>query len=183
MLLFTCHSFLSWFPAKQLTKHKPNWFCRFHRKGCNGKNPWVGNVLKIQSKRSCTVSSGQTDRQKERRIMPSLLATTSALARKPCVHTHYVRTNNAKFSGHYVFPRTHNMRAYAQCSHQFPTYYHSTHLGVDFMWSGLNWCGLDFLLERNSISTGSFKLDDHIDYIYGWFACFRDLWMDLLKVM
>ena len=25
--------------------------------------------------------------------MPSLVATTSALARKPCVSTHYVRTN------------------------------------------------------------------------------------------
>ena len=25
--------------------------------------------------------------------MPSLVATTSALARKPCVRTHYVRTN------------------------------------------------------------------------------------------
>ena len=31
--------------------------------------------------------------KKERRIMPSLVATTSALAQKPCVRTHYVRTN------------------------------------------------------------------------------------------
>ena len=47
-------------------------------------------------------------RKKERRIMPSLVATTSAPARKPFVRTHYVRTNNnAKFSGHFVCPRTH----------------------------------------------------------------------------
>ena len=44
--------------------------------------------------------------------MPSLVATTSTPARKPFVRTHYVRTkkkkkNNAKFSGHYVSPRTH----------------------------------------------------------------------------
>ena len=33
-------------------------------------------------------------RKKERKIiMPSLVATTSTLARKPCVRTHYVRTN------------------------------------------------------------------------------------------
>ena len=50
--------------------------------------------------------------------MPSLVATTSALARKPCVSTHYVRTNNAKFSGHYFCPRTHNVRAHALRSHQ-----------------------------------------------------------------
>ena len=30
--------------------------------------------------------------------MPSLVATTSTPARKPFVRTHYVRTNNAKFS-------------------------------------------------------------------------------------
>ena len=34
-------------------------------------------------------------KKKERRtIMPSLVATTSTPARKPFVHTHYVRTNN-----------------------------------------------------------------------------------------
>ena len=41
--------------------------------------------------------------------MPSLVAPTFALQRKPFVRTHYVRTkkkNNAKFSGHYVCPRT-----------------------------------------------------------------------------
>ena len=37
--------------------------------------------------------------------MPRLVATTSALARKPCVSTYYARTN---LSGHYVRPRTHN---------------------------------------------------------------------------
>ena len=31
-------------------------------------------------------------KKKKERIMPSLVATTSALARKPCVSTHYVRT-------------------------------------------------------------------------------------------
>ena len=35
---------------------------------------------------------GKKKEEKER-IMPSLVATTSALARKPCVSTHYVRTN------------------------------------------------------------------------------------------
>ena len=29
------------------------------------------------------------------------------------------RKNNAKFSGHYVCPRTHNVRAHALRSHQF----------------------------------------------------------------
>ena len=29
------------------------------------------------------------------------------------------RKNNAKFSGHYVCPRTHNVRAHAISSHQF----------------------------------------------------------------
>ena len=38
--------------------------------------------------------------------MPSLVATT------------FVRTNKVKFSGHYVRPRTHNMRAHALRSHQ-----------------------------------------------------------------
>ena len=52
-------------------------------------------------------------RKKERRMMPSLVATTSALARKPCVRTQYVYTNNAKFSGHYVCPRTHNVLSHA----------------------------------------------------------------------
>ena len=33
------------------------------------------------------------ERKKKERIMPSLVATTSALARKLCVSTHYVRTN------------------------------------------------------------------------------------------
>ena len=51
--------------------------------------------------------------------MPSLVATTSALARKTCVRTHFFRTNNAKFSGHYVCPRTQNVRAHALRSHQF----------------------------------------------------------------
>ena len=32
-------------------------------------------------------------KKEEERIMPSLVATTSALAWKPCVSTHYVRTN------------------------------------------------------------------------------------------
>ena len=58
-------------------------------------------------------------RKKEERIMTSLVATTSALARKPCVSTHYVRTNNAKFSGHYVYPRTETVRAHALRSHQY----------------------------------------------------------------
>ena len=47
------------------------------------------------------------------------MATTSALARKPCVRTHYVRTNNAKFSGHYVCHRTHNVCVHALRSDQF----------------------------------------------------------------
>ena len=50
--------------------------------------------------------------------MPSLVATTYALARKTCVSTHYVRTNNAKFSGHYVCPCTETVRAHALRSHQ-----------------------------------------------------------------
>ena len=48
--------------------------------------------------------------------MPSLVATTSALAHKPCVRTHYVHANNAKFSGHYVSPRTHAQRLCARNS-------------------------------------------------------------------
>ena len=51
--------------------------------------------------------------------MPSLVATTSTPARKPFVRTHYVRTNNnAKFSGHYVYPRTETVRAHTLRSHQ-----------------------------------------------------------------
>ena len=42
--------------------------------------------------------------------MTSLVATTSTPARKPFMRTQYVRTNNAKFSGHYVCPRTHYVR-------------------------------------------------------------------------
>ena len=33
------------------------------------------------------------ERKKEERIMPSLVATTSTTTQKPCVRTHYVRTN------------------------------------------------------------------------------------------
>ena len=54
--------------------------------------------------------------------MPSLVATTSALAQNPCVRTHYVRTINAKFSGHYVCPRTQNVRAHALHLHQNQIY-------------------------------------------------------------
>ena len=36
-------------------------------------------------------------RKKEERIMPSLVATTSALARTTCVRMHYVRTNERVF--------------------------------------------------------------------------------------
>ena len=50
--------------------------------------------------------------------MPSLVATKSTPARKPFVRTHYVRTNNAKFSGHYVYPRTETVGAHALRSHQ-----------------------------------------------------------------
>ena len=50
--------------------------------------------------------------------MPGLVATTSTPARKPFVRTHYVRTNNAKFSGHYVYPRMETVRAHALRSHQ-----------------------------------------------------------------
>ena len=53
--------------------------------------------------------------------MVSLVATTSTPARKPFVRTHYVRTkrnNNAKFSGHYVYPRMETVRAHALRSHQ-----------------------------------------------------------------
>ena len=57
--------------------------------------------------------------ERKRRIMPSLVATTSTPARKPFVRTHYVRTNNAKFSGHYVYPRTETVRAHALRSHQY----------------------------------------------------------------
>ena len=46
------------------------------------------------------------------------MATTSALARKPCVRTHYVRNNNAKFCGHFVCPRTETVREHALRSHQ-----------------------------------------------------------------
>ena len=55
--------------------------------------------------------------------MQRLVATTSTLARKPCVRTHYVRTkrkkNNAKFSGHYVCPRTETVREHSLRSHQY----------------------------------------------------------------
>ena len=37
------------------------------------------------------------------------------------------RKNNAKYSGHYVCPRTHNMRAHVLRSHQF----NSTQLGPE----------------------------------------------------
>ena len=50
--------------------------------------------------------------------MPSLVATTSTPARKPFVRTHYVRTNNAKFSDHYIYPRTETVCAHALRSHQ-----------------------------------------------------------------
>ena len=43
--------------------------------------------------------------------------------RKPFVRTHYVRTNNAKFNGHYVRQCTHNVRAHAICSDQFRSVY------------------------------------------------------------
>ena len=36
----------------------------------------------------------EKEERRKRRIMPSLVATTSTPARKPCVSTHYVRTNN-----------------------------------------------------------------------------------------
>ena len=36
-------------------------------------------------------------RKEEERIMPSLVATMSALARTMCVRTHYVRTKNYRF--------------------------------------------------------------------------------------
>ena len=61
---------------------------------------------------------GRKKKKEEERIMPSLVATTSAPAWKPCVSTHYVRTNNAKFSGHYVCPRKETVRAHALHSHQ-----------------------------------------------------------------
>ena len=50
--------------------------------------------------------------------MLSLVTTTSALARITCVLRHYVCTNNAKVSGHYVRQRTHNVHAHALCSDQ-----------------------------------------------------------------
>ena len=59
------------------------------------------------------------NRKKKERIMPSLGATTYALARKQCVSTYYVRTNNAKFNGHYVCPRTETVREHALRSHQY----------------------------------------------------------------
>ena len=49
--------------------------------------------------------------------MPSLVATTSASTRKMFVRMHSARTkrkNNAKFSGHYVRPRTHAQRSCAR---------------------------------------------------------------------
>ena len=50
--------------------------------------------------------------------MPSLVATTSTPAQKPFVRTHYVRTNNAKFSGLYVCPLTETVREHALRSPQ-----------------------------------------------------------------
>ena len=41
-------------------------------------------------------------KKKEERIMPSLLATTSALTCTPCVRTHYIRT---KISFHQLGPK------------------------------------------------------------------------------
>ena len=38
--------------------------------------------------------------------MPSLVATTSALAWKPCVSTHYVRTNNSSVPGEIMLQET-----------------------------------------------------------------------------
>ena len=43
--------------------------------------------------------------KKERRIMPSLVATMSALARKPCVRTIYVRTNRKEERRNNTFNR------------------------------------------------------------------------------
>ena len=40
--------------------------------------------------------------------MPSLVATTSALARKPCMSTHYVRTNNCKHYKLYIYQCTYS---------------------------------------------------------------------------
>ena len=77
-------------------------------------------------------------KKEEETIMPSLVATLSAPARTTCVRKHFVRTkiqtpsgrkvhgrkerrrrrNNAKFSGHYVRPRTHNVCMHALRSHQ-----------------------------------------------------------------
>ena len=59
--------------------------------------------------------------------MPSLVATTSALARTHNVRAHALRSpqkrkkNNAKFSGHYIHQRTHNVCAHALRSHSAHT--------------------------------------------------------------
>ena len=37
---------------------------------------------------------GKKKKERRRRIMPSLVATTSTLARTKCVRTHFVRTNS-----------------------------------------------------------------------------------------
>ena len=58
-------------------------------------------------------------KERRRRIMPSLVANTSALARKRCVRTHYVRTNNAMFSGHYGCHCTHNVNAHRVNNKEF----------------------------------------------------------------
>ena len=60
--------------------------------------------------------------------MPNLVATKSALARTTGVRTHFIRTNNAKFSVHYVCPRTHNMHARALFYLQLPAEVH--HHGI-----------------------------------------------------
>ena len=41
---------------------------------------------------------GKRKKEEEERIMPSLVATTSALARKLCVSTHYVRTKMHRYN-------------------------------------------------------------------------------------
>ena len=47
---------------------------------------------------------GRRKKEKEERIMPSLVATTSTPARKPFVRTHYVRTNVVSIGWTYVVP-------------------------------------------------------------------------------
>ena len=57
--------------------------------------------------------------KKERRIMPSLVATTSTPARKPFVRTHYVRTNIAFARGGAHLPITHALRLLSTKELQF----------------------------------------------------------------